>query len=98
MLDPKILWQPGNTCPRNPWVYVNYRTPAGVEGRLVYDSSNDTMWFLISSRNEMSPPYFAQHMSALLPSGTMCVVHDRHRRWNTADFIVGVDERLRWRH
>lgn len=96
--DPAVLWQPGNKCPRNPWVYVEYRTPAGGRGRLVYDSSNDTLWFSLSSGNGMSLPYFAQHMTALLPPGTVCVIHDKHRRWNTADFTVGVDECLRWRH
>jgi len=99
MLDPKILWEPGNTCPRNPWVYVNYRTPAGVQGRLVYDSSDDRFWFELSSGNGPAglPPELLQHMSVLLPPGTVCVLHDKHRAWNTANFIVGVDERLRWR-
>lgn len=92
MLDPKILWQSGNKCQRNPWAYVNYRTPAGVEGRLVYDSSDDRLWFEITSG-----PEFLRHMGTLLPQGTVCVLHDKFRRWNTADFTVG-DERLRWRH
>lgn len=99
-IDPAVLWQPGNKCPRNPWAYVEYRTPAGVGGRLVYDSSDDALWFELSSGNGPMglPPLLLRHMSALLPQGTVCVLHDRHRRWNTADFVVGVDECLRWRH
>jgi hypothetical protein len=99
-IDPKVLWQDGSRCSRNPWAYVNYCTPTGVEGRLVYDSSDDSFWFDLSSGNGPAglPPELLQHMSALLPQGTACVLHDKHRRWNTADFIVGVDERLKWRH
>lgn len=101
-IDPRLLWQPGNVCSRNPWAYVEYRTPEGVMGRLVYDSSDDRLWFEITSGttggNGQCPPWFARHMSALLPQCTVCVLRDKHRGWSTADFIVGVDERLRWRH
>lgn len=97
-IDPKVLWQPGNVCSRNPWAYVEYRTPGGVMGRLVYDSSDDRLWFDITSGNELATPWFSQHMGALLPQCTVCVLRDKHRGWSTADFIVGVDERLRWRH
>jgi hypothetical protein len=79
-------------------VYIEYRTPEGVEGRLVYDGGGHGLWMTLSERNGMIPPYFAQHMGALLPQGTVLVVKDRYRRWNVADFTVGVDERLRWRY
>lgn len=97
-IDPKILWQDGRKCQRDPWVDVSYRTPDGVEGRFVYDSSDDNLWFTLSERNGCISPYFAQHMNALLPHGTVLVVRDKHRGWNTADFTVGVDERLQWRY
>ena len=96
-IDPKVLWHSGE-CQRNPWVYAEYRTPDGVEGRLVYDSSDDDLWFTLSSSNKYVPPYFAMQMLALLPQNTVLVLKDKHRRWNVADFIVGVDERLRWRY
>lgn len=98
-IRPEVLWLPPNKCSRSPvWAFVTYRTPAGVEGRLIYDSSDDRLWFQITSGNGQIRPWFAQHMSALLPQGTACVVRDKHRSWNTADFIVGGDQRLRWRH
>ena len=102
-LDPKVLWQSSSVCPRSPvWAFVDYRTPEGVKGILVYDSSDDRLWFDITSGftggNGQCPPWFARHMSALLPEGTVLIIHDKFRRWNTADFVVGVDERLRWRY
>ena len=98
-IRPEVLWLPPNKCSRTPvWAYVTYRTPAGVEGRLIYDSSDDQLWRDITSGSDYYQPWFARHMNALLPAGTVCVLHDKHRRWNTADFTVGVDERLRWRY
>ena len=97
-IDPKVLWH-SPLCQRNPvWVYAEYRTPDGVEGRLVYDSSDDDLWFTLSSGNKFIPPYFGMQMNALMPKNTVLVLKDKHRRWNVADFIVGVDERLRWRY
>jgi hypothetical protein len=107
-IDPEKLWPhalisthkmlPHLQCQRDPWVYLEYSTPEGVTGRLVYDSDDHDLWITISSGNGCIPPYFSQHMGALLPSGTMLVLKDRYRRWNVADFTVGVDERLRWRY
>jgi len=101
-IDPKTLWHlawisthklpPNLQCQRDPWVYVEYRTPEGVTGRLVY-GGNDYLWWPLSDG-----PRFGEHMSALLPQGTVLVVKDKHRKWNVADFTVGVDERLRWRY
>jgi len=93
-IDPKVLWQ--HAWKRDPWVYpwvyIEYRTPENVEGRLVY-RGNDYLWWPLSDGKR-----FGEHMSALLPAGTVLVVKDKHRKWNVADFIVGVDERLRWRY
>ena len=97
-IEPKVLWRHSNVCSRQAWAYVLYRTPSGVEGRLIYDSDDDRLWWDITSGNELCLPWFSRHMNALLPTGTVCLLHDKHRRWNTADFIVGVDERLRWRY
>jgi hypothetical protein len=101
-IDPKTLWHltfisthklpPSSAYQGDYWVWVEYRTPENVEGRLVY-GGNDYLWWPLSDG-----PRFGEHMSALLPQGTVLVVKDRHRRWNVADFIVGVDERLRWRY
>ena len=102
-INPEVLWQPPNKCPRSPvWAYITYRTPAGVEGRLIYDSDDDRLWCALTSGftggNGQCPPWFARQMSALLPEGTVLILRDKFRRWNTADFIVGTDERLRWRY
>jgi hypothetical protein len=98
-IRPGGLWLPPNKCSRSPvWAFVDYRTPDGIEGRLIYDSGCDQLWRYITSGSDYYQPWFARHMSALLPEGTVCELHDKFRRWNTADFVVGVDERLRWRH
>jgi hypothetical protein len=101
-IDPKVLWPhawisshklpPERQYQADPWVYVEYRTPDGVEGRLAF-AGNDYLWWPLSDGKR-----FGEHMSALLPSKTVLVVKDKYRRRNVADFVVGVDERLRWRY